>query len=178
MKCFIQKIVEQYNLILYKIKNFFFSHFENETSNEFLYKIKIFLLTATGKKYIKTGKCNACGNCCKNISVKHGNKVIKSLEQFESLQRRFSVYRMFKVMDTSEQGVVFQCIYLDNDTGKCTDYENRPPICRNYPHEIIFKLGGNLSDTCGFSFIPIKSFKKVFTEVENTKCLQFDTPTK
>lgn len=132
----------------------------------FFYILKLNVLSFFGKKYIREGQCNGCGHCCKNISVKHGKNIIKDLKQFEILQRKMPLYRMFKVLEVAEDSVIFQCIYLDEDTGKCLDYENRPPICRNYPHEVLFKIGGHLSETCGFSFRPIKSFEKILSEVE------------
>jgi Fe-S-cluster containining protein len=27
----------------------------------------------------------------------------------------------------------FRCIHFDRETRRCTDYENRPAMCRNYP---------------------------------------------
>lgn len=129
-------------------------------------KLKKYFLRAIGKKYIKTGCCKGCGSCCKNISIKHGKKVIATPEQFEALQKKFNVYRMFKIMDNTERGLVFQCIFLDDAVGCCTNYEKRPPICRNYPDEVIFRLGGILADTCGYTFKPIKPFNKILAEVK------------
>lgn len=131
--------------------------------------LRFFLYPIIGKKYIRKGSCKACGSCCKNISIKHGRKFVDSLEQFETLQRRFSMYRMFKVMEQAEVGLVFQCVYLDDDTGKCTNYTQRPPLCKNYPNEVIFSLGGSLYQECGFEFVPIKSFDKVLSEVQKSK---------
>lgn len=140
---------------------------KNDFINNFFNKLTQILLISCGKKYQRSGSCNSCGSCCKNISLKHGKKVITTFEQFEELQKKFLVYRMFKIMDNTERGLVFQCVFLDDEAGKCIDYKNRPPICRNYPHEIIFKLGGALSENCGYSFKPIKPFEKVFYEVKN-----------
>jgi Fe-S-cluster containining protein len=141
--------------------------FIKNTIEKYFYKTKISFLYVCGKKYTRHGECKACGSCCKNISVKHGKNVIKTPEEFEQLQRKFPVYRMLRIMDNAQHGLVFQCVCLDDETGKCTDYNNRPPICRNYPHETIFKLGGNLADSCGFTFKPIKSFNSVLAEVQN-----------
>ena len=143
-----------------------FKNLLNKFKKGLFHKIKLLGLQMIGKQYTRHGQCRGCGNCCKNISVKHGKKVIKSLEQFEALQRKFPIYRMFKVIDQAKTGLIFQCIYLNEKTGRCIDYENRPPICRNYPNEIIFKLGGSLSDQCGFYFKPIKSFKSVLDKAE------------
>lgn len=132
-----------------------------------LNNLKPLILRLIGKKYIREGQCLGCGSCCQHISIKNGRKVIKTPEEFEKLQRKFPVYRMFRIMDNIESGLVFQCVYLDLDTGWCTDYENRPPICRNYPNEVIFKIGGALKDCCGYQFKPLKPFKKVFSEVKH-----------
>jgi hypothetical protein len=139
----------------------------DEHLRDYFEGVRVSLLMTCGRKYQKMGQCNCCGSCCKNISIKHGKKIIQTPEQFEALQRKFPVYRMFRIMDNADNGLIFQCVYLNDETGKCTNYENRPPICRNYPHEVIFKLGGSLADSCGYYFKPLKPFNRVLTEVQN-----------
>ena len=139
---------------------FVIDHIRNLIEN-----VKLTLQVTFNKKYIKSGKCNCCGSCCQNISIKHGKNIIKTEEQFYVLQSKFKVYNMFEIMDNTEQGLVFICKNLNKETGKCRSYKKRPPICRNYPNEIIFRLGGNLANNCGYAFKPIKTFEKVYTEV-------------
>ena len=129
-----------------------------------LSQVRIFELVLLGKKYIREGKCLACGSCCRDIIIKNGSKIIDTPEYFEELKKKFPSYRNFKITGIDNDVLLFQCLLLDTNTGKCTDYNKRPPVCRNYPNEVIFKLGGSLSDNCGYSFRPIKSFEDVLAK--------------
>ncbi len=45
----------------------------------------------------------------------------------------------------------FRCRHFDRETRRCTDYENRPAMCRDYPHyggQV--PLGASLPPTCSF----------------------------
>ena len=48
-------------------------------------------------------------------------------------------------------------------------YNQRAMICRVYPKEEVFLMGGFIGDDCGYSFIPIESFEKVFNKVRKQK---------
>ena len=127
---------------------------------------KIFASKVLGKKYIRTGKCNTCGRCCQKIYVRHFKAVIKDEEEFEKLRPQHFFYSYLKVIDKDETGLIFECTKLDKEKGTCTAYKHRATICRKYPQEEIFIMGGELGETCGFEFIPIKSFEEVFTKVQ------------
>ena len=90
-----------------------------------LLKIKKFILSKIlGRKYYRTGKCNACGKCCTN---------------------------------------------LDPVTHKCKIHKNRPGICRRYPQEELFSMGGALSDDCGYKMEPIISFEEILKKEQKKK---------
>lgn len=137
--------------------NFFKFHFEFR---------KFFASKILGKKYIKVGKCKACGKCCQGISVKHGNKMITDEEEFKRLQKQHFFYSYLKVVENSEFGLIFECTKLDKEKGICTAYSKRALICREYPKEEIFMMGGIIGDECGFSFVPIESFESVFNKIQ------------
>jgi hypothetical protein len=65
-----------------------------------------------GKHYLRTGSCHSCGKCCKNLYLIYEDRTLQTQEEFTKLQRTTPDYRHFKVMDKTEQGLVFQCVHL------------------------------------------------------------------
>lgn len=127
---------------------------------------KFFCLKILKKKYYRTGSCKGCGKCCENIYVNHGKKgFIKSIEEFNRLKLFHSFYRNLDVIGSDELGLTFKCRHLDPNTRKCTIYFFRPPICRNYPMEEIFKMGGILTEECGYRLVPIESFDEILSKL-------------
>lgn len=122
---------------------------------------KFFLLKILRKKYIRKGQCKGCGRCCREIYVKHAGGIIKDEKQFKNLKKLHYFYSYLKIVDKTEDGLVFECQKLDPETNKCTVYQNRALLCRLYPQEEIFRMGGIISEDCGYRFEPIQSFKEV-----------------
>ena len=129
---------------------------------------KWFYLYILGRKYYRTGECKACGRCCQKIYVKHKD-VIKTEEEFEKLRKLHPFYTYLTVVDKDETGLVFECSNLDKDTDKCKIHKTRPGICRRYPQEELFMMGGNLAEHCGYRLEPIVSFDEVFDKVRKRK---------
>ena len=92
--------------------------------------------------------------------------VINSEEEFEYLKTLHFFYGYLKVVGKDETGLVFECTKLDKTTGKCTAYNKRPLLCRQYPLEEIFMMGGGISDDCGYKFTPINTFEEVFSKLK------------
>lgn len=126
---------------------------------------KWFLANILRKKYYRTGKCNACGKCCTQIYVKHYKHVIQDKKEFEKLQYLHSFYSNLKVIGKDEIGLIFECQNLDPETHKCKIHKTRPGICRRYPQEELFSMGGALSDDCGYKMEPIIPFAKILDNV-------------
>lgn len=127
---------------------------------------KFFLLKILKRKYYKTGTCKGCGKCCENIYVNHGNKgFIKTKEEFDRLKPFHSFYRGLEYIGEDEMGVLFKCTHLDLITRKCKIHFFRPPVCRKYPMEEIFKMGGILSPDCGYQFKPIERFNDILNNL-------------
>jgi len=126
---------------------------------------KWFLLNIMRKRYIRRGKCKGCGRCCQEIYVRHEKKFIQDEETFNNLQRIHPFYSYLKIREKTETGLVFECTKLDKTTGKCKIYWFRPMICKLYPLEEIFMLGGVISEDCGFRFEPIEKFEDVLNAV-------------
>lgn len=121
------------------------------------------------KKYIRTGACKGCGRCCQKIYVRHARNVIKTEEEFEKLKTLHFFYGYLKVVGKDEVGLVFECTKLDKETGKCTAYNQRPLLCRQYPQEEIFMMGGSITEDCGYKFEPIIKFEEVLKKAKKKK---------
>lgn len=125
------------------------------------------------RTYYKEGSCNRCGDCCSRIYVKSRKAVVKTIEEFEKLKRYDVFYSYLTPVDVDETGVVFACKNFDKDRHICVIHKRRPLICRRYPDEIIFSFGSCLSEKCGYKFIPIDSFSKVFNSLKNKPCKNY-----
>ena len=137
----------------------------------FLLEIRKFILSKILRRhYYRTGKCKACGKCCTKIYVKHFKHVIQDEEEFKKLQYLHRFYTYLKVIDKDETGLVFECQNLDPKTHKCKIHKSRPGICRRYPQEELFSMGGALSEDCGYKMLPIVPFAKVMDKLSKKKC--------
>ena len=125
---------------------------------------KFFYLYILRRKYYRIGKCAECGRCCQKIYVKHRN-VIQTEEEFKKLQFLHPFYTYLKIIGKDETGLIFECINLDKETHKCKIHKKRPGICRRYPQEELFSMGGTLAEHCGYKMIPIQSFEEVFEKI-------------
>jgi len=130
---------------------------------------KFFLSKILRKKYYRAGKCNACGKCCNKIYVKHYRHVVQDEKEFKKLQYLHRFYTYLKVVDKDDIGLVFECMNLDHETKKCKIHKNRPGICRRYPQEELFSMGGELSENCGYRMEPIISFSEILEKEKHRK---------
>lgn len=130
---------------------------------------KFFLSKILGKKYYRTGKCKACGKCCTHIYVKHYKHVLQDEKEFEKLQFLHKFYTYLKVIGKDEIGLIFECQNLDPETHHCKVHKFRPGICRRYPQEELFSMGGALADDCGYQMKPIISFDEVLKSTKIKK---------
>lgn len=122
------------------------------------------------RKYYRVGKCLGCGSCCQKIYVKHGKNVIQDEKDFEKLRLLHKFYSYLEVVEKDETGLVFSCTNLDPETKLCKIHKSRPGICRRYPQEAIFGMGGAVSDECGYKLVPIIPFSEILEcEMKNKK---------
>lgn len=129
-------------------------------------KLKKFIYTKIlRRKYYRSGNCLGCGKCCKKIYVKTGNHVIQEEKEFEKLKYLHRFYGYLTVVDKDETGLVFSCSNLDEKTSLCKIHKDRPGICKRYPQEEIFAMGGELSQDCGYKMTPIVPFSEVFDKI-------------
>lgn len=118
-------------------------------------------LGATRKRVVIAGSCNMCGWCCTRLNLSYHNTWISSEKQFEKLKRDFADYRRFEIMERTISGLLlFRCTMLD-ENNLCSDHENRPEYCREYPHPELLFLGGSLREECGYRFETVPDFQRV-----------------
>ncbi len=120
------------------------------------------------KKYIRTGACLKCGQCCRNIYIKHDRKVLADENDFYKLNQK-GKYLDFEIMGKDETGLIFKCKLLDEQTKLCKNHKARDFICRRYPQEEIFSFSAKLADGCGYKFEPIESFEDVLKHISRRK---------
>ena len=116
-----------------------------------------------GRFYERSGACNGCAQCCKDIYLLDGGEPVASVGQFEAMRKAYPEYRAFEPVEETEHGLVFRCANLRPDN-TCGEYERRPPFCRDYPSEAGLLLGGKLPQECGYAFRLLKSFEQVMRE--------------
>ena len=118
-------------------------------------------------KYVIKGKCNKCGECCKNILFSTKEGYIKDKKIFEEMQKKYKYYRNFTISGTVKEknefqngALTFKCKFL-NDKNRCKIYWFRPMFCRDYPFinsDLIYN-GVEMLDNCGYRFDINKNFK-------------------
>ena len=112
-------------------------------------------------KYKIEGKCNQCGECCRNIVFMIDDNYVCDEKQFEALKKFEKKYRHFDIAGKNEKGVLlFRCQSLGEDN-KCKDYVFRSVYCRAYPFVTEkIRLGGcETFDSCGFKIKVDKKFE-------------------
>lgn len=104
-------------------------------------------------KYRVEGKCNKCGNCCREIRADG----LKNEKELKFMQFIFPHYKRFFIIKKDDNNnIVLSCKYLNNN-GECSVYDKRPKLCRDYPKESIsFNL--EMPEGCGYKVIK-KEFK-------------------
>ncbi|MDD3149255.1 MAG: YkgJ family cysteine cluster protein [Candidatus Gastranaerophilales bacterium] len=138
------------------------------------FEIRKFFAKITGKKYVRIGSCKSCGRCCQSIYVRTASHIIKDEEEFEKLKNQHFFYTYLKVVDKNDTGLVFECTKLDKEKGICTAYKQRALLCRLYPQEEVFTMGGTISEDCGYKFIPVESFENILNKVQKSSKSFFD----
>jgi hypothetical protein len=102
-------------------------------------------------KWVLTGKCKQCGNCCKEIYLKIDPGQLGS-KLFSTLAIKWITWLFDFILlriDYENYYLVFTCKHIRAD-GKCGNYFWRPNICRNYPLVDYFEEP-KLLPGCGFS---------------------------
>ena len=140
---------------------------------EILVKRAVRRLGGKAPGYFRVGKCRRCGECCRNLILYHEGKKIKTGEEFAMLTAEDPRYGIFYPCSISTEGIlIFRCTKL-GEKNTCTIYENRPPVCVDYPDTDLMKCGGDVYDGCGFYLVPPSDFHRVLKAQQKRKKSSF-----
>lgn len=104
-------------------------------------------------EYEIKGECKQCGKCC-NYMYSFDTY---TEQEFKFMQLLYPKYKRFYIKGKDEEGnLIFACKYVSEE-GKCTVYNKRLKMCKNYPSKKIRFLG-KLHEGCGYKVIK-KSFE-------------------
>ncbi|SDK90019.1 hypothetical protein SAMN05660337_1635 [Maridesulfovibrio ferrireducens] len=110
------------------------------------------------------GSCNMCGKCCQEISLYVDSKWLRSKKQVRKASIKNPYLNFFEICGKTEDGFLkFSCTRLGKD-GRCTNYENRPNICKTFPAPSIFYQNGELPKGCGFRMSTEIDFEKILED--------------
>ncbi len=123
--------------------------------------IKYLHLKLTGKEVVVSGRCINCGECCRRINIRHEGLWIRSERKFNKIAAQDPSIAKFRVIGKNSNNVLdFSCTNFGEDN-LCTDYENRPDICREFPGKAVYYMESPLPATCGFKVHAGVPFEKV-----------------
>lgn len=108
------------------------------------------------------GDCIQCGKCCRSLILTRKGQPVYEMRDFEILMRQDKkTYHRFYPDEEQSEGfpLTFSCIYQKGNL--CSDHENRPKLCRTYPHRSIFKLGAELEEGCGYRIVQKGDFEDI-----------------
>lgn len=114
--------------------------------------------------YRREFSCAGCGTCCRlacsefsfeelKIKAEHGdnfaNQFLSVFVPYESKAEAREIYPEYIKMleDNKEEDVYFYHCPKLNDCNRCTDYEHRPQICRDFPDNPL----AILPKSCGYN---------------------------
>ncbi len=110
------------------------------------------------------GSCNMCGDCCRGISLNVDGNWMKWKWQFTKAQKKHPYLTRFRILGKTESGhLQFACTCL-TENGTCSDYTNRPELCKRFPSPTIYMENGYLPDGCGFRMSTETDFEKILEQ--------------
>ncbi|MCR5260227.1 MAG: YkgJ family cysteine cluster protein [Candidatus Gastranaerophilales bacterium] len=124
--------------------------------------LKFFLQKLFSSKYVISGKCNKCGDCCRQITFSVADKLVTDEQEFLRMQNFEKKYKNFEINGKTEDGVLlFKCKALKDD-GSCGVHWFRSVNCRLYPrfNKMFVHDGGEPLDRCGYKFSVDKKFSE------------------
>lgn len=116
------------------------------------------------KEYIRKGKCNRCGKCCRLLALEMPARVAKRDWLVRCIGAFHSAVLNFELVGVDRRWLIYRCRYFD-DSGvpRCRIHPFRHRLCRFYPHN---RNRGHpkLYPECGFFFVR-RDGKRSFDEV-------------
>ncbi|MEK9658032.1 MAG: YkgJ family cysteine cluster protein [bacterium] len=105
------------------------------------------------------GGCKHSGLCCSSLHLYSHSKPIKTLSEFNKKCQKDRSYRCFVPFKKAAGALLFRCKCL-TASNFCSNYDNRPLICQQYPYSLFMSSDFIYAD-CGY-YVAIKaSFLRV-----------------
>lgn len=113
--------------------------------------------------FTKDGKCIGCGNCCSNL-LPLTNKEIREIKKY--IEKHNIKKQDHKLFVLAKNQIDMMCPFLDDSKPKhkCTIYEVRPFICRDFicsrgkqPDSRLYQGGRHAVDVAKTFFSPLGS---------------------
>jgi Fe-S-cluster containining protein len=124
--------------------------------------IRYFSLKLRGRRLVIRGACRQCGGCCKRLSLEGPRGWIREQREFEEICKRYPEYRRFTLSGKDTLGfLLFTCSCLGDDN-RCLHYADRLPLCKAYPDQELFFIGGSLPRECGYRLEEIRDFDRIY----------------
>ncbi len=128
-----------------------------------------FSLKLRRKSIVVMGSCRSCGSCCQNICLEGRNGWLRSESAFAKVVIKYPEYGRFEAVGKNAQGfLLFSCSWF-TPQGTCRDYDNRLPLCANFPESSLVFAGGQLPVNCGYRFTEVVPFAKILHQEMNRK---------
>ncbi|OED39064.1 hypothetical protein AB833_16090 [Chromatiales bacterium (ex Bugula neritina AB1)] len=103
-------------------------------------------------EYVRTGKCEMTGQCCKAIGIEFPASWQKHPTLVKWLIRWHKLRYNFEQIGLNQNLLVYQCNYLGADN-KCAIQRFKPKLCRDFPEQP-WRGKIRLHKGCGYKYIP------------------------
>lgn len=98
------------------------------------------------------GACQHSGQCCSALILFKQGRRIQTESEFTRLKEEDSSYTCFKPVQAVNGRIIsFNCSNL-TETNYCSDYNNRPQLCRDYPLSSFFNYD-TIREGCGYKIL-------------------------
>ena len=104
-------------------------------------------------------RCRQCGTCCELIAQPVSPEELEKWnalecnrfqrEHFEPVEKPAEKPNLLMSNEEFELMYYYRCNLHDAKTGKCTIYDDRPAMCRNYPQGV--RPEQLSTDKCGYT---------------------------
>jgi len=103
------------------------------------------------------GACAHSGMCCEHLSLRFNGQPIRTPTDWQRVLARRPDWSRFVPLGVTPVGdrLCFRC--TKRGGGRCTDYDQRPRVCREYPYSVFFRVDG-LHVGCGYRLV-CRSFR-------------------
>lgn len=121
------------------------------------------------------GLCQNSGVCCRGLGIKYKGEFIKSMSSYQQLTQKNTSFKRFVPHFKNHVISHFSCSSLSYNN-LCTDYDNRPDICKKYPFSVFYSED-YIRDGCGY-YVRMKGSLPRFSSIrlkQKIQCIKYNT---